>query len=213
MSSYPIGMWRVPVPQVHKGDYFSLIEDRGELVNAIADSNTNYLFAETVNATGTLATRPLAIIGTLSDIVDFLIKNKNRKIQNRIAELPNIYLGIAPYRPKNRFRGLFPAEDFGNQLFSQLMNFFPDLAGINVPAFVEVAAIPSTLDDLWSAIQRLKERDDANSSGDNMLFVKFSYLPEDNMQHIATGEISLAQVLNVLKVGGARIGTAALKIA
>ena len=117
--NYEVALWRVPAPVVKEGKWSSLIEDRGQLKKAIADSNSNYLFSE-----AGAGVQPLAIIGTRAEIAAYLIGKKDKKVVNKIPSLPDIYMGVSPYVHGDRFRGLFPVHDFGIKLFSQLAGFF-----------------------------------------------------------------------------------------
>jgi len=191
--SYEIGLWRVPAPVVKQGKYSSVIEDRGVLKKAIADSHSNYLFSE-VGA----GVQPLAIIGTRMEIAAYLMGIKNRKIVNSIAELPDIYMGVTPYVKGERFQGLFPVHDFGIQLFSQLAKFFPDVAKLQVPPFVEAAGLPGDAKELLGILDKFNRQIGETQGG--ILYVKLSYLPEDKMTRIGRGEISFAAVLNQLAV-------------
>jgi hypothetical protein len=205
MAIYPVGLWRVPSPIIKNGKYDSLIVDAGELKKAIANSDNNFLFAESVNGVVTEATKPLAFIGTFAELTSYLIENKSKKILNRVKGLNSIYIGMSQYKPKARFTGVFPLQDFGVKFFSQIVGIFPDLAGLKVPAFVDAAGVPGTLDELVSAIVKLKTADDRSSNPNNLFFLKVSYLPEDGMIEYKSNEISFAGLLNLLKVGGTQI--------
>lgn len=202
MSSYPVGLWRVPSPTIKNGKYGSLIVDSGQLRKAVAASDNNFLFAEAVNDTPTEATKPLAIIGTLAEIANFLIENRSRKVLNKIKGLNSIYIGLTKYAPGNQFSGLFPLQDFGVKFFTQIISFYPDLAGLKVPPFVELAGLPGTIKELLEAILKIKSDDDKNAKASNIYFLKISYLPEDEMIEYKKNELSFAELLNLLKVGG-----------
>lgn len=191
--NYEVALWRVPAPVVKEGKYSSVIEDRGVLKKAIADSHSNFIFSE-VGA----GVQPLAIIGTRMEIAAYLIGKKDQKVVNAIASLPDIYMGISPYKAGERFRGLFPAHDFGIHLFSQLAKFFPNVANLNVPPFVEAAGLPADAKELLATLEKFNT-DKGESLGD-ILYLKLSYLPEEQMTKVATKEISFAALLNVLAV-------------
>ena len=195
--NYEIALWRVPAPVVKQGKYSSVIEDRGVLKKAIADSHGNYLFSE-VGA----GVQPLAIIGTRMEIAAYLMGKTGQKVVNSVSSLPDIYLGISPYKAGERFRGLFPANDFGIQLFSQLAKFFPDVANLNVPAFVDAAGLPGDAKELLAVLGKFNQA--KGEAGSDVLYLKLSYLPEDNMSKVATGELSFATLLNLLAVGHKR---------
>ncbi len=190
---YEIALWRVPAPVVKQGKYSSVIEDRGVLKKAIADSNNNYLFSE-----AGAGVQPLAIIGTREEITAYLIGKKGQKVINKIGSLPDIYMGVSPYVPGDRFKGLFPANDFGIQLFSQLAKFFPDVAKLSVPPFVEAAGLPGDAKELLGVLEKFNK--EKGESLGNLVYLKLSYLPEDAMTKVASHEISFAAVLNLLNV-------------
>jgi len=205
MSKYPIGLWRIPAPVIKSGKYSSLIVDSGDLKKAIPDSNNNFLFAESSGNAPTDAIKPLAFIGTLAELTNYLIEYKNRKVITKITSLDKLYIGISKYKPKERFTGVFPLQDVGIKLFSQLVSLYPDFTGLKVPAFAEAGGIPNTLKDLISTILKLKTDDDNNAKKDDILFLKISYLPEEGMTEVKSSEISFASLLNLLKVGDAQI--------
>ncbi|MEN0105717.1 MAG: hypothetical protein AAGC84_04745 [Pseudomonas sp.] len=191
---YEVSFWRVPAPQVKAGRYLSVIEDRGVLKKAVADSHSNYLFSETG-----AGVQPLAIIGTRMEIAAYLMGIKGRKLVNSIAELPDIYMGVSPYVVGERFRGLFPAQDFGTQLFTQLVKFFPDVAQLKLPPFVEAAGLPGDAKELLGVLEKFNQQQGEQLGG--VVYVKFGYLPEEKMTRIGRKEVSLAAVLNLLAVG------------
>lgn len=190
---YDVALWRVPSPVVKQGKYSSVIEDRGALKKAIADSSNNFLFSE-----AGVGVQPLAIIGTREEIAAYLISNKDRKVVNKIASLPDIYMGVSPYAPGDRFSGLFPVNDFGIQLFSQLAKFFPDVANLNVPTFVEAAGLPGDVKELLGVLDKFNIAQ--GESQGNVVYLKLSYMPEDKMTKVASREVSFATLLNQLAV-------------
>lgn len=205
MSKYPIGLWRIPAPEIKNGKYNSLIVDNGRFTKAIPDSKNNYLFSEAADGKVSEAIKPIALIGTLSEITNYLIENKNKKIINKISQLNEIYVGISIYKPGDRFQGVFPLQDFGVKLFSQIVSFYPEFSGLKVPAFTEAGGIPGTIKDLISTILKMKVNDDSDAKSDSILFLKISYLQEDGMTFVATNELSFASLLNSLHIGGANI--------
>ncbi|EEB5174100.1 hypothetical protein S479_23705 [Salmonella enterica subsp. enterica serovar Newport] len=205
MSSYPVGMWRVPSPQIINGKYFSLIVDSGDLKKAITDSKNNYLFAESKDGFSTEAIKPLAFIGTLSELTIFLMMNKDKKVVNLIPQLKYLYIGMSKYKPVHRFSGVFPVQDVGVKLFSQLISIYPDLSGLKVPVFIESAGIPGTLKELVESITKMKTSDDTNAKSEDIYFLKISYLPEDGMMTIFNNTLSFSQLLNILNIGGSRL--------
>ncbi|EKY4302448.1 TPA: hypothetical protein H2S96_004284 [Salmonella enterica] len=125
-----IGMWRESEPIVKNGKYYSVILDRGELKKAVKGSDNTYHFSE--KGAGV---KSLVLIGSASDVSEFMFKNATSGIDNDIKELPDIYIGVAPYRPEERFSGLFPLYDLVVQTAGQVTQFIPgssmtDSAGI-----------------------------------------------------------------------------------
>ncbi|WP_218574218.1 hypothetical protein [Pseudomonas sp. PB103] len=182
----PAGLWRAPAAIVKSGSNYSVILDRGELKKAIAGSNNNYLFSETG-----AGVQSLVLIGTSTQLVEFLIKHKDRQIENRISQLPDIYMGITPFVPQTRFSGLFPLGDAVADIVTQLTNFIPGGG-----AWRDIAGIPGTLTGLKAGIDKLSETQKASGK---LLYVKFSYLPEDRMVKLGRNAVSFNQVLNTLQ--------------
>ncbi|ECO0662441.1 hemolysin E [Salmonella enterica subsp. enterica serovar Give] len=118
-----INMWREPKPVVKEGKYYSLIMDRGELQKAVKSNNNNYLFSE--KGAGV---KPLVLIGSPVEISEFMLQNKTRSIENHIKGLPDIYIGVTKYKPKQRFTGLFPLQDILTQTVDQVSKFVPGTA-------------------------------------------------------------------------------------
>lgn len=182
----PAELWRAPAPTVKPGSNFSVILDRGELKKAVADSNNNYLFSETG-----AGVQSLVLVGTSTQLIEFLIKHKDRQIQNRIRQLPDIYIGIAPFVPQTRFSGLFPLGDAVTDIVAQLTNFIPGGG-----TWRDIAGIPGTLTGLKAGIDKLSE---AQKASGKLLYVKFSYLPEDRMVKLGRNAVSFNQVLNTIQ--------------
>ncbi|EHC37051.1 hypothetical protein SeGA_2271 [Salmonella enterica subsp. enterica serovar Gaminara str. A4-567] len=140
-----INMWREPKPVVKEGKYYSLIMDRGELQKAVKSSNNNYLFSE--KGAGV---KPLVLIGSPVEISEFMLQNKTRSIENHIKGLPDIYIGVTKYKPKQRFTGLFPLQDILTQTVDQVSKFVP---GTDI---TDAVGIPADLKALQQAILAMK---------------------------------------------------------
>src|SRR5690554_1119056 len=94
-------MWRVPASRVVFGSAGSVIQDNGVLRHASPSSITgNYLFSE-VGA----GIQPLALIGRHHEIATWLAKRRETAIENRISDLPDIYMGMCYYTPGQRYKG------------------------------------------------------------------------------------------------------------
>ncbi|MDN0093989.1 hypothetical protein [Yersinia rohdei] len=179
-------MWREPVPEIKNGKYYSLIVDRGELQKAIKDSNHEYVFSE--KGAGT---KPLVLVGTAVEIMAFLLSNETSGIENHIPGLPDIYMGIAPYVAHQRFTGLFPLNDVLMQSVGQVQKFLP--VGTLI---TDAAGIPGDLKELYDALHQLNTKQ--KESG-QILYVKFSYLPEEGMVKVGSKTISFGKILKIMK--------------
>jgi len=184
-SSSTTEMWREPQPMVKEGKHYSLIIDRGELQKAVRTSKNEYLFSETG-----AGIKPLVLIGTPVEITEFLIKNETRGIENNITELPDIYMGITKYVPRKRFIGLFPLNDLLITAVEQVQKFQPG------SIVTDAAGIPGDLKGVYEAMEKLQENQ--KESG-QVLYVKFSYLPEDGMTKIGSKTISFSQILKIMQ--------------
>ncbi|MBX9838887.1 MAG: hypothetical protein K2X69_11320 [Silvanigrellaceae bacterium] len=117
---------RLPVSEVKLGKFGAVIQDNGELkkTKASYDEVTKEYYHHFTENTTELARRDIAIIGTSFEIMQYLSKNKDVFIKNDIKELPGIYIGFGKYYPKDRFYGMFPFEDFVNQLVENTSKIF-----------------------------------------------------------------------------------------
>jgi hypothetical protein len=181
----PENPWRVPAPVLQSGKYGSVIIDRGLLKKAIAASNNHYLFSETG-----AGVQSLVIVGTAVQVIEFLLDHQLRGVESQIKSLPNIYMGITPYKPKERFSGVFPA----NELLSSVAGFLGSL--IPAPDWSAIIGAPDQLASLKKTINGLSAADKARG---NMLYVKFSYLQEDKMVLVGTGKASFKDILHVFQ--------------
>lgn len=181
-----ISMWREPAPLVKQGKYHSLIVDQGSLQKAVKNSKNRYLFTE--KGAGV---KPLVLIGSATQIYEFILENKTTIIENQIEELPEIYMGITKYIPKERFRGIFPLHDLLIKTFEQVTKFIP--IGNSV---TDVAGIPSDLKALHEILHSMEPEQKVSS---DVLYVKFSYLPEEGMTKIAEKTVSFARILQEIE--------------
>ncbi|HTU67731.1 MAG TPA: hypothetical protein VMF52_17405 [Steroidobacteraceae bacterium] len=194
-------MWRVPVSEVKFGGGGSVIEDRGVLHRAIAASNRQYLFSE-VGA----GVKSLALIGLWHEVLNFLAARPSMGIQNRIKELPEIYMGMSYYRPGQRFVGLFPLHDAVKLMVGQVAGIAGAGVGNVLPGATSTAGqIASGAKEIIGGVKDAKDViDDGNSFhwkkkgksakkneslATNAVYIKFSYLQESGMEEIATGSI------------------------
>ncbi|WP_413650344.1 hypothetical protein [Pantoea sp. B65] len=185
-SAATVDMWREPQPVVKEGKYYSLIVDRGELQKAVRNSRNEYIFSE--KGAGV---KPLVLIGTPVEISTFLLQHETRGIENQIAELPDIYMGITKYVPRKRFIGLFPLSDLLITTVEQAQKFLPFGTIIT-----DAAGMPGDLKSLHDALEKLQETEKGSGQ---ILYVKFSYLPEDGMTKIGSKTISFGKILKIMQ--------------
>lgn len=181
----PVNPWRVPAPVLHNGKYGSVIIDRGVLKKAVLASNNRYLFS----GTGA-GVESLVIVGTSLQVMEFLLARQNQGIENTIATLPDIYMGISLFKPKQQFSGIFPIGDTLVTVASYFASVIP------VPDWVTLVTSPTSLEAIRKSITGLS---DTQKQKGELLYVKFSYLNEDGMQKIATKSISFKQVLEAIQ--------------
>ncbi|HMN44610.1 MAG TPA: hypothetical protein PKE27_08565 [Povalibacter sp.] len=196
-------MWRVPVSVVKLGRGGSVIEDRGVLRRALTASNGKYLFSE-VGA----GVQSLALVGLWHEVLNFLAKRPSCGIDNRIRDLPEIYMGMCYYRPGQRFVGLFPVQEAVSAVVGQVVgiagaglgNVLPgatSLAGEITSSVTEVIGGVKDGRDVYSdsrkGVIKTKSRSkpDKNMSlAANAVYIKFSYLQEKDMVKIGSKSIS-----------------------
>lgn len=178
--------WRAVSPALHNGEYGSIILDQGGRLKALTSSTFNgYLFDESA-----IGAQSLIIVGTSLEIFEFLLSNQKRGIENRIKELPEIYMGIAPYKPQERFKAVFPLGDALLNVASYFASTIP------VPDWVTFVSSPTSLEAIRNSLLGLTE---AQRGKGEVLYVKLGYLPEDGMQKIATKSITFKQVAEAIQ--------------
>ena len=124
-----VKVYREVAPIVKLGKLNSVIQDHGYLKSTLPASNGYYLFSET--ETGAM---PIILLGTFAELLEYLSNAEVSRvfgIENRIKEIPDIYMGAFIYVPGERFTGLFPMHDFVYQLAKQAA----DLGAAIVPEF------------------------------------------------------------------------------
>jgi len=177
--------WRVPQPVLSAGKYGSVIIDRGQLKKSVVGSSNYHLFSETGPGV-----QSVVIVGTALQVFDFLLSHETQGIENRIASLPDIYMGISPFKPNERFSGVF---GIGDTLVS-VVSYFAGL--VPTPSWVTIANAPATLAAMKASIAKLSETEKAKGQ---VLYVKFSYLPEDKMKKIGTNKLSFKEILYIIQ--------------
>ena len=184
-------LWREPVSIVRKGGGFSVIQDDGRLLKAIKASNNKYLFSEKG-----MGTKALVLIGTPVQVMHYFAKNASTGIDNRLKDLPEVYMGITKYVPAERFTGLFPLEDFFSQFVKQIaLDYLPVNTGFDslndmLDAMANAQGLKEQLD--WIAEQEIDD-----SQYNQLLYVKFTYMPEDGTFLVGKGKVSFSMIEDV----------------
>ena len=137
----------------------------------------------------------MVLLGTRDDIMIWLATHYTNGIKNVIAELPDIYMGVEPYKPGKRFKGLFPMHDVMKALFDASVGVFgpsntlTDMVGAG--------------GDLKSALKFKPEIGVSEKTKpvqvNGELYIKFSYLPGDKMVKIGSEEIDFKTIRNFLR--------------
>ncbi|WP_095093060.1 hypothetical protein [Pseudomonas sp. Irchel 3A5] len=178
--------WRVPSPVLHNGKYGSVIVDRREFKKSLPVSSTlRHTFSDSA-----VGAQSLIIVGTSLQIFEYLLSHQKHGIESNIKDLPDIYMGIARFKPKERFTAVFPIGDALVNVVSYFASTIP------VPDWVTLVASPTSLDAMKKSFDGLSAGQMAQG---DILYVKFGYLPEDGMQKIATKSISFRQVAEVIQ--------------
>jgi hypothetical protein len=201
-------MWRVPVSVVKFGGGGSVIEDRGVMRRAVTASNGTYLFSE-VGA----GVQSLALVGLWHEVLNFLAKRPACGIDNRIGDLPEIYMGMCYYRPGQRFVGLFPLQEAVCSIVGQVVgiagaglgNVLPEATstvGQIASAATNVIGGVKDAHDVYSEARKgvIKTKSGSEPSKKNMslasnaVYIKFSYLQEKEMDKIGSKRISFEEL-------------------
>ncbi|WP_261641375.1 hypothetical protein [Erwinia mallotivora] len=181
-----ITIWREPAPVLKEGKYKSLILDRGQLTKALPDSKNEYIFTE--KGAGV---KPLVLVGTYIQIVEFLKKYETRGIESQIDGLNKIYMGVANYHPRERFISIWHPGNILVMAVENIQKFLPFGNDIT-----DVAGVAGDLKELYEKIDQLDEKQKSSGS---VMYVKFSYLPEDGMTEIGNKKITFGAVLNEMQ--------------
>jgi len=182
-------MYRIKKGKVHASGS-AVIEDRGYLYRAASAGDKNFLFSERGAGVD-----EMALVGTRQEIMIWLGQHYLHRIENRIADLPDIFLGVEPYVPGQRYKGLFPLHD-------TLKAIFDSSVGIFGPGNTSTDIIGGA-NDLKAALEFKPEighserRTPPKYSGE--LYIKFSYLQGEKMEWIASNQISLKTVRELLQ--------------
>lgn len=196
--------WRIPASVVKVVGGGSVIQDRGVLRHAVPSGN-QYLFSE--KGAGV---QSLALIGLWHEVLNFLARRPQGGIENRIIDLPEIYMGVSYYQPGQRFTGLFPVLDAVRDLSGQLVglaggglgNVLPGPTGAVQSAFSNVLSLIGGVKDGKDALQPVLQGQPKKPNlklASQEVYVKFSYLPEGSMKPIARGRIDFPALHGVVR--------------
>lgn len=193
-------MYRVPASKVSRGKGYSVIQDNGVLRRALTSSVSDcYIFSE-VGA----GVMPLALIGTRHEIMEWLVDHSGRAIDNRIGELPDIYMGMCYYGPGNRYKGLFPVHDAMQQITEGAVAIggaaVPSSGGV-ASAIAQTGGATSTSVDLFKTIFGGKKKSVARSPTTHPVYIKFHYLPEKHTSHIGSGRLKFKDIAYSISQG------------
>ena len=167
-----------------------VIEDRGYLIKAHAASDGKYWFSESE-----AGVRELVLLGTTDEVLIWLGEHYRSGIKNVIKELPDIYMGVEPYKPGKRFKGLFPMQDVLKAIFDASVGMFG-------PGNT-LTDIVGSCGDLKSALEFKPEIGYSEKTKPvkvaGELYVKFSYLPGDKMVKIGSKEVDFRTIRKFLR--------------
>lgn len=178
----PARMFRAPASVVRRAGKRSFVQDNGLMRGGPPASDGNYWFSE-VGA----GVKPLVLVGTHNDITAFLMKRKESGIKNTIASLPDIYMGIAPYKPAPRYVGLFPFHDAIMQLVTNLARFVPG------SPLTDLGGVPGDIRDGVKAKGYAKTYSSKSAKAPaNMVAITWSYLQFKRSEKIGSGLVTFA---------------------
>ena len=186
-------LFRSAAPELKAGRYRSIIQENKDLRLAVASSDGSYLFSE-----AGAGVQPLVFVGTLLQISKYLAANENRRIVSTIRELPNLYAGLDAFKPKEPFKEVFSLGTVATQVTRSLLDFFPSGSGLG-GAIADLLNGGLSLGDLVKRIATntvlldAVEKEDKRRS--KLYILRVSYLPEDGLKQVATGEIRFGTLL------------------
>lgn len=190
-------MYRVPASVVKLGAGFSVIQDNGVLRRTTTDSNGSFLFSP-VGA----GVKAMALIGTLPEIKEWSINYSNCKISNKLSDLSAIYMGMCPYIPGRRYKGLFPANDMATAIMTKGVaiggSHAPSMGGLG-DVGEDVQALAEELVDKSESLFKRIFAVSKKPKSDLTLYVKLHYLPEDKMKMIGEGEILIQRLYEIIE--------------
>lgn len=186
-------LWRSAAPELKAGRYRSIIQENKDLRLAVASSAGSYLFSE-----AGAGVHPLVFVGTLLQIAKYLAANEDGRIVNTIRELPNLYAGLDVFQPKAPFKEVFSLGAIATQVTRSLLDFFPSGSGLG-GAIADLLNRGLSLGDLVRKIATNTVLLDAVEQEDKrrskLYVLRVSYLPEEGLKQVATGEIRFGTLL------------------
>jgi hypothetical protein len=195
-----MNMYREEVPIVKRSGS-AVIQDNGYLSSTGPGSNGNYLFSE-VGA----GVKAMALVGTKQEILAWLSERKNYFIENRIPDLPAIYLSVQPYRPGTRFVGLFPVHAAIQHLVEAMGALGAGAAG------AAAGQVGGALTDIAGGVKDLKGAQELSRApmkgvysysttpapDPGKLYVRFHYLQTEHASKAGEKFLSLETVAKVV---------------
>jgi len=196
-------MWRVPVSKAHRGASFSVLVDRGALMEAemAHDHSTgrrSYVFSDLG-----VGRRDLALIGQWHEVGTWLAARSETFIVNKVKGVSgDIFMGACFYKPGHRYKGLFPLHDAGLELFKGVMSIgmqcLGEVRALNKASGHAVNEMGGAVREGVQQVRRIfggaPKSMDLNSTE---VYLRFSYLPSDGharLQKVGNGAMSLASL-------------------
>ena len=193
-DAMPASMWREPRSEV-KSSGSAVIQDNGVLTAGVPSSTTrNYLFTEVM-----VGAHALVLIGNKAEVLHWLSQRANNGIDNRIVELPSIYMSVQPYKPGARFVGLFPLEAAVQRLVEGVAAAAPGSKITDVAGGMKdlKGAIEFSKGGFFSSIFSESEVDPAPNPGN--LYIRFHYLKGDHDTKVGEKFVAFSAVAKILE--------------
>jgi len=168
-----------------------IIEDRGYLSPAhAATSDGNYWFSERG-----VGVQELVLLGTTEEVLLWLATHYRSGIKNTIKDLPDIYMGVEPYRPGKRFKGLFPMHDVLKAIFDASVGVFGP--GNTLTDVINAGGDLKSAITFKPEIGYTEKTKPVKVKGE--LYIKFSYLPGDKMEKVGSKEVDFRTIRKFLR--------------
>jgi hypothetical protein len=183
-------MWRVPVTVVHKVGKHSFVHDNGVMQHAPTDASGWHLFTEFG-----AGTKGLALIGTIHELGMWLQDRQGTGIDNKISDLPDIYMGVCMYKAGDRFIGCFPVGDSVQALVERLADFAPgsDITDIGGGIGTIASGIKQKIKGFF------KSKKPRASSWNSLVVITLHYLEGKGMERIGSGKMTWREISNPMR--------------